>query len=71
MVTDDLTAADLVAHSRTMARTSASPPGRVVLVREFCVMDHNEDQLTNLATVTLSIITIAGIVAMLVYFDMP
>jgi hypothetical protein len=34
-------------------------------------MDHNEDQLLDLATVALSIIAIAGFVAMLVYFDMP
>jgi hypothetical protein len=42
-----------------------------VLSEEFCVMDDNEDQLINLATVALSIIAVAGIVAMLVYFDMP
>jgi hypothetical protein len=34
-------------------------------------MDPNEDQLIHLATVTLSIIAVAGIVAMLAYFDMP
>jgi hypothetical protein len=34
-------------------------------------MHDNEDQLLGLATIALSIFTLAGFVAMLVYFDMP
>ena len=34
-------------------------------------MDDDEDQLLARATIALSIIATAGIVAMLVYFDMP